>query len=61
MNNILFRVSEVVSFIEDKLLCDMASQAEMDLYSEYKWSGKLKANNTYKQVLKQMHKEYRGS
>jgi hypothetical protein len=52
MNKVQFRKSEVVAYLEDLILQDIATQDEEDLYVNYKWSGKLdKTNYTYKEVL----------
>jgi hypothetical protein len=41
-----FRTSEIISYLEEKLADNMATEDEEQLYSDYKWSGKVN-KNTY--------------
>lgn len=56
MERNIFLKSEVIAYLEDKLLMDTATQEESELYADYKWTGKLKKGYTYKKVIAQMTK-----
>jgi hypothetical protein len=56
-----WRRSDVLSYLETKILENIASDKEVELYEEYRWTGKLKINNTYKNLVKELNKEYKGS
>jgi hypothetical protein len=61
MEKVKFRTSEVIAYLEEKLLSNMATEDETILYEEYQWNNKLDKNNyTYKQLLAEMRKEYEG-
>jgi hypothetical protein len=50
-----FMKSEVQSFLELRIIDDMATEEELDLYEEFTYTGKLNASsNTYKQMVRKM-------
>lgn len=51
-----YKVNEVIAFLEEMIVSEMATENEEILYQDYKWFGKLNKNNTYKRVLKKMKK-----
>lgn len=53
-----FRKSEVIAYLEDLILMNMATEDESTLYENMHWTGKLEKNNTYKAVVKKMHQEW---
>jgi hypothetical protein len=56
-----FRKSEVISYLEEKIHDGLANEDEEQLYEEYQWNNKLNKNNyTYKQLIDEMKKSYRG-
>ena len=52
------KLSEVISFLEMKMLENTATYEEEQLYVDYKWNGKLNRNYTYKKLLKEMRESY---
>ncbi len=54
-----FNFEEVIIFLEQKIIDNLESDEEMMAYENYKWDGKIK-KSTYKSLLKEMYKEYRG-
>jgi hypothetical protein len=60
MEKIRFSKSEVLSFVEDLILCQMATQEELEWYEEVKWNKVFKINYTYKLIVKKMVREYNG-
>lgn len=58
MNELKFSKSEVVGFLESLIMNEEATQEETDLYSNYKWNGKLTNNSTYKKVLAKMRRNF---
>lgn len=54
MQKLNFKKSEVLSYIESKIIDDIATEEEMELYQDFKWDGTFKMNYTYKKVLKEM-------
>ncbi|AZV43707.1 hypothetical protein BAOM_3098 [Peribacillus asahii] len=54
-----FIPSEVIAYLEWKIGNNLETDEEMRVYEDYKWNGKF-SRNTYKQLLKEMYKEYRG-
>jgi uncharacterized protein YigA (DUF484 family) len=56
MNKIKFRSSEVVAYLEDKILMNMATEDENTLYENLHWNGKLAKNDTYKALVREMKK-----
>jgi len=58
---LMWRVSEVIAFIEERIIDDIASEEEEIMYQDYKWSGKINKNTyEWKCVLRNMNKEYNG-
>jgi hypothetical protein len=55
-----FRKSEVIAYIEELILDQAATDEQEELYVDYKWSGKLKKNYTYKKTLVEMKRIYIG-
>lgn len=49
-----FRLSEVISFLEMKLLENTATYDEEQLYVDYNWDGRLKKGYTYKKLINEM-------
>lgn len=61
MNKVKFKKEEVLSFLEELILDNLATEEELELYQDFKWSGKLNKNNyTYKLVVRKLKKEYEG-
>jgi hypothetical protein len=58
MEKITFRKEEVIAFLEDMIISEMATYEEEVLYQNYKWNGKLEKNYTYKMVLHRMRELY---
>jgi hypothetical protein len=57
MEKVKFRTSEVIAYLEDKILSNMATEDETVLYEDYQWSKKLdKTNYTYKMIVVEMRK-----
>jgi hypothetical protein len=54
MEKVTFRKEEVIAFLEDMIISEMATYDEEVLYQNYKWTGKLEKNYTYKMVLHRM-------
>jgi hypothetical protein len=62
MEKLKFHKEEVISFLEDKISMNTATQDELEMYENFQWSGKLnKTNYTYKIVLKQMRELFEQS
>jgi hypothetical protein len=50
-----FRTSEIISYLEEKLNDNMATEEEEQLYSDYKWSGKVNKNTyAWKNLIMEM-------
>jgi hypothetical protein len=60
MNKIRFSKMEVLSFIEDLILDQMANQDVLEWYENYVWDNEFKKNYTYKVIVRKMTREYRG-
>lgn len=61
MNKIYFSKMEVLAYLEDKILMNMATEDELEMYEEYVWNGKLNKNNyTYKCLTMEMKRIYLG-
>jgi hypothetical protein len=58
MERNIYRKDEVISFLEEKVLMDIATQEELNLYEIYIWSGKLVKGYTYKLLVRQMRRLY---
>jgi hypothetical protein len=57
-----WRASEVLAFLESKLLSNTATQRENELYENVRWNNEklTKTNYVVKSLVKQMNKEYNG-
>lgn len=52
-----FPEEEVLSFVENKIKDDTATEDEQILYQDYQWYGKLnKMSGTYRKLINQIHK-----
>lgn len=61
MGKVQFRRSEVISFLEEKIHDGLANEDEEQLYEQYQWENKLDKNNyTYRLLINEMKKLYRG-
>jgi hypothetical protein len=60
MTKLRFSKSEVISFLEDLIKDGAANEEQEELYINYTWNSVLVKNNTYKQVLRMMKREYEG-
>lgn len=50
-----WRKDEVIAYLEEKILGEVASDEELELYQDYKWFGKLNKNTyTWKNLIKEM-------
>lgn len=58
MQKVRFLKSEVASFLEEKVLDNIATQEELELYEGLRWNGKLEMNYIYKKLVRQMRKIY---
>lgn len=58
MQKVRFLKSEVISYIEELINDGAASEEQEELYVNYKWTGKLEMNYTYKVTLKEMKRIY---
>lgn len=59
MGKIYFSKMEVLAYLEDKILMNMATEDELELYEAFVWDGKLKRNNyTYKRLVMEMKRIY---
>jgi hypothetical protein len=57
MEKLKFRTSEVIAYLEEKLLSNMATEDETVLYEDFQWSNKLdKTNYTYKMLVRELRK-----
>jgi hypothetical protein len=52
--------SEVIAYVEDKILSDTETADEMEWYEDYKLSGIIKNNYTYKNLIREMNNEWNG-
>lgn len=53
-----FRKSEVIAYLEEKIISDIATPEESELYEDYHWYGKLNKNKTLKKVIREMRDIY---
>jgi hypothetical protein len=60
MEKLRFRKSEVIAYVEDMILSNMASEDELNWYEEFIWNNKFNKNYTYKLIVKKMSREYKG-
>jgi hypothetical protein len=59
MEKLHFRKSEVIAYLEEKILSNMATEDELEMYQDYKWNKKLNKNNyTYKKLIREMREWY---
>jgi competence protein ComGF len=59
MEKLHFTKSEVLAYLEDKILSNMATEDELEMYQDYKWDRKLNKNNyTYKKLIREMREWY---
>lgn len=54
-----WRKSEVIAYLEEVIIDDIAEDYESEVYEDYKWYGKLN-KNTYalKKVIRNMNRKY---
>jgi hypothetical protein len=56
-----WRASEIVAYLEDRILSNTATKKETEVYEEYAYNGSLnKANYSLKAIIKRMNREYNG-
>ena len=60
MKKASLRMSEVIAYLEEKILHNENTVEEMELYEGFQWNGKLEKNNTYMSLVEEMFAEYRG-
>jgi hypothetical protein len=49
----------VIAYLEEKILSNMATEDELEMYQDYKWNNKLNKNNyTYKKLIAEMREWY---
>lgn len=60
MEKMRFLKSEVISYLEEKILMNEATVEEIEMYEDIRWSNKLKKNYTYKKLIKEMKRIYDG-
>lgn len=60
MEKIRFNKSEVLAFVEELILDQMATEDELEWYENYVWDKQFKINYTYKKLVEKMIKEYKG-
>jgi hypothetical protein len=61
LEQVRFRLSEVISYLEVRVINDEANKQEKEMYESFVWNGfldKEKYFNTYNKVLKRMKEEY---
>jgi hypothetical protein len=54
LEKVSFREEEVLAYLEELIIDDLATQEEENLYQDYHWFGVLKKNRTYKRVVLKM-------
>ncbi|MCP1159422.1 hypothetical protein [Bacillus infantis] len=61
LEKVSFCTSDVITYLEEKIATGLSTQAEDDLYSDYKWSDKVnKKDYTFKKLLREMRDTYVG-
>lgn len=56
-----WRASEIVAYLEDRILSNTATKKETEVYEDFVWSGTLdKANYALNTIMKRMNKQYNG-
>jgi hypothetical protein len=59
MEKLHFLKSEVIAYLEEKIISNMATEDELEMYQEIKWNKKLNKNNyTYKKLIREMREWY---
>jgi hypothetical protein len=58
MEKVKFSKLEVLAFVEELILDQMANEDELEWYEEVKWNNNFKTNYTYKEIIKKMRNEY---
>jgi hypothetical protein len=59
LEKVSFRTSDVIAYLEEKIATGLANQAEDNLYTNYKWDGKVdKKDNAFKRLLREMRDTY---
>jgi hypothetical protein len=61
MTKLRFNKSEVISYLEDKILMNEANQDETELYENYIWNSKLTKGYTYKKLIVEMKDIFEGN
>jgi hypothetical protein len=61
MTKLRFNKSEVISYLEEKLLMNEANQDETELYENYIWNNKLTKGYTYKKLIAEMKDIFEGN
>jgi hypothetical protein len=54
MEKIRFSKSEVIAYLEEKILMNEATEDESALYEHYIWNRKLTKGYTYKKLIREM-------
>jgi hypothetical protein len=60
LKEVSFREEDILAYLEELIIDDLATQEEENLYQGFHWNGILKKNRTYKKVLLKMEEEYMG-
>ncbi|TCI99964.1 hypothetical protein [Cytobacillus praedii] len=62
MKTINFQQCDVIAYLEDKILSNVANENEMSTYLDWIWNGFIsKLNfNTYKNLKREMYKVWKG-
>lgn len=60
MEKLHFSKSEVLSFVEELILDQMATEDEQVWYENYVWNNEFKKNYTYKVIIRKMKRVYDG-
>lgn len=56
-----WKISEVVSFLEEKIIDGVANEDEMEMYEDYKWYGRFnKDTYAWKRLLQEMRRIHNG-
>lgn len=58
MERNIYRKSEVLAYLEEKILMNMATEDEQTLYEGFVWNGKLVKNYTLKKLIAEMRRLY---
>lgn len=60
MEKLHFSKMEVLSFVEELILDQMATEDEQAWYENFVWNGEFKKNYTYKVIIRKMKRVYDG-